>query len=138
MLIRSLTILAAATGLAAAGHAVAQPYDHAGPAYGDRPAYESGPAVDELTVRGRFARPGAEVRAWRVGFADLDLDSPYGAHTLLVRIHGAAQQVCSPEPVSHTDFNDADDYRDCMNDAVARAVGEVDAPTLNEVYSYDR
>ncbi len=121
MSIKLIAILAAATSLAAASQAGAQPAD------------PNATSVNELMVTGRVG-PGTQMRARTVSYADLDLGAPSGAHALLVRINGAATQVCSPDPAPHGDLRDNADHRNCMNDAVARAVGDVDTPSLTDLY----
>ena len=117
MLIRPISVLVATASLALAGHAMAQPdYAPAGP--------------DELTVTG-VAPPDVEVKSEFISYADLDLSGPAGAHTLLMRIRGAAEQVCSPEPFIR-DFRDSEDYRDCKGEAMARAVDQVGAPLVTD------
>ncbi len=118
MLIRSISILVATASLALASHAIAQP--------------DYGP--DELTVTG-IAPPDVEVKSERVSYADLDLSGPAGARTLLLRIRGAAEQVCSPEAFIR-DFRDSADYRDCKGEAMARAVDQVDLPLVADEYRY--
>ena len=118
MLMRFLPVLLGAASLAVAGHAAAQPYD--------------GAPDDELVVTG-VAPADVGVRAERVSFADLDLSGPAGAHTLLMRIRGAAERVCSPQP-SVLDIRDNADYRDCRYDSMARAVDQLDQPLVTEDY----
>ena len=130
MLMRSIPVLIAAASLAAAGHASAQPYG----AYDQRYGGYDRSAQDEVVVTGRHAPPGAEVKARRVSFADLDLGVSDGAYALLGRIHGAAIQVCSPQPSTIRDIRDSSDYQGCIVDAVARAVNEVDTPTVTNLY----
>ncbi len=62
--------------------------------------------------------------AERVSFNDLNLERPAGAHTLLQRIHSAAQRVCGPDEGLHSDGA----YGVCMREAVNRAVRELDIP----------
>jgi UrcA family protein len=127
---RPLPVLFAAASLTLAGYAHAQPYS--GPYY-DR-SYDE-PSVGELTVTPP-ARSGVERRFTRVSFADLDLSGPEGAYTLLGRIRGAARQVCGPQPTTPVDLRDDADYRGCVQDAVVRAVDDVGAPAVEEMYRY--
>jgi len=128
MSIRSLFIGIAGLGLAAAaGAAGAQPSD----------SYDSyQPSVGEVVVAAPPAAPGAVIRSERISFADLDLDAPQGAHTLLMRISGAAKNVCSPEPSTTRDLRDGADYSACVHRAIADAVDEVDAPSVDVAYRY--
>lgn len=117
MLIRPISILVATASLALAGHALAQS------------DYGPGPGPDELTVQGIARSPDVEVKSQLISYADLDLSGPAGAHTLLMRIRGAAEQVCSPEAFIR-DFRDSEDYRDCKDEAMSRAVDQVDSPLV--------
>ena len=130
MTLRNLVIGLAGLGLATvAGHAGAQPsntYD---------PAYDSPPALGEVVVT---APSGADrsFRSERVSFADLDPDSSAGAHVLLIRINGAARNVCGPDPSVTHDLNDSRDYSVCMHRAVANAVDDIDDPAVFDAYRY--
>lgn len=84
--------------------------------------------VHELVVRPSAS--GAEVRAERVTFADLNLDHPAGARTLLQRIHGAAQRVCGPD----AGFPADNEFRTCVRGAVNRAVTELDNPLVSSLH----
>jgi UrcA family protein len=136
MLNRSIPVLVAAACVAAAGYAAAQPY--ADPYSGNGPpardyGYDRGPTVNELVITGH-APPGAQVQSRRVYFGDLDLYQDSGAYTLLNRIHGAAVQVCSPQPTTPGDLRDMSDYQVCVADAVGRAVEDVGAPSVTGMY----
>ncbi len=116
---RSILLACAAIGLAAtglAGVASAQNGD-----------------VQELVVTGRAA-PDVTVKAQRVTYYDLDLSNYDGARALLLRIDGAAKQVCNPDP-DIKDMNQSADYRGCLYDAVSRAVSDVDSPAVSDLYS---
>ena len=67
-----------------------------------------------------------------VRFADLDLTRPAGAQELYRRIQHAARDVC--EATGTGPYSIALRYRDCTNQAIARAVTEVDAPLLTARY----
>ena len=125
MSIRLLPALAMAVGLAGAGLAYAQP---------GAPSYPA--SADEVVVSPPYLPPGAEIRREPVSFADLDLGTREGAYTLMGRINAAARRVCDPEPSAPADLRDQSDYRGCFEDAVGRAVTDVDAPTLNDLYRY--
>ena len=72
-------------------------------------------------------------RGERVSYADLNLSTQDGARTLLARIHRAADRVCfvanGPQPL---DLHIA--RRECVNDAVGRAVARLDIPTVTAMY----
>lgn len=126
MSIRSIPVLAAALGLAFAGSVQAQ----------DDATYDASPGQVVVEAPPPSAPPGATVRATPVSYADLDLDSYAGAHTLLGRIDQAAVQVCQPEPDTLMNIQEVRDYRDCLGSAVDRAVFDLDAPTVTELYRY--
>lgn len=67
-----------------------------------------------------------------VSYADLDLTHEAGAQTLLVRIKSAARAVC--EPPQSLELTYATLYRQCVGDAIGRAVADVNAPALAQVY----
>ena len=128
MLTRSFAVLAAAASLAAAGHASAQgAYD---PAY-DR-SYDRSYDSDDIVVEG-YAPSDATVKSEVVSYADLDLNAPAGAYTLLRRIRGAVRNVCSPEPIT-VDLRDGADYSACRQEAMERALGQVDLPQVTDGY----
>jgi UrcA family protein len=77
---------------------------------------------------------GVAVRSVAVQYADLNLETPEGAATLLGRIKAAARTVCSPSTTMPTDLSDELDYRGCYGDAVAQAVQDIGAPALAEAY----
>ena len=68
-----------------------------------------------------------------VGYADLDLTHAAGAAILYGRIQAAARDVCAPfGPQSlATIVRD----RRCADEAVARAIGDVNAPALTDYYT---
>lgn len=67
-----------------------------------------------------------------VRYADLDLARPAGASVLYHRLEGAAKIVCAPlesrEPARILMF------KNCVSDAMARAVTQVDRPGLDAYY----
>jgi len=64
-----------------------------------------------------------------VRFADLNISDPSGAHVLYMRIHAAAQFVCS-----HYFFATDGAKALCVRDATAAAVTEINQPALSAVY----
>jgi UrcA family protein len=68
-----------------------------------------------------------------VKFEDLDISHPQGAAVLYLRIHAAAQNVCSPFDGSGLSAKMHLDA--CVKKAVADAVTRVDKPALFAVYS---
>jgi UrcA family protein len=67
-----------------------------------------------------------------VRFADLDINHPAGAAVLYQRIRAAAREVC--RPTSERDLAVAELTRSCVQDAIARAVTEVNAPKLSQYH----
>jgi UrcA family protein len=67
-----------------------------------------------------------------VSFADLDITHPAGAAVLYERIRAAAREVCRAS-IEH-DLNFAELSGSCVHDAIARAVNEVNTPTLSRYY----
>lgn len=126
MSIRLIPILAAAASLAGAGLVHAQGY--AGPS---EPL-----ANDEVVVSPPYAPPGAELRREPVSYEDLDLSTHAGANTLMGRINAAARRVCSPDVTYPDQLADVSDHDRCISQAVDRAVADVDAPSLSDVYRY--
>ncbi|MGN6453488.1 MAG: UrcA family protein [Steroidobacteraceae bacterium] len=68
-----------------------------------------------------------------VRFADLDINHPAGAAVLYQRIRAAAREVC--RPTSERDLAVAELTRSCVQDAIARAVTEVNAPKLSQYHA---
>lgn len=66
-----------------------------------------------------------------VSYADLAIDQPSGAAALYVRIRLAAREVCEPLGLKPLDYVSA---QQCVQQAIGRAVAEVDAPALNSYY----
>ncbi len=122
MIAKTLPILAAAASLAAFVPAHAQTYNDDGYA----------PAVGEVVVIA--PGPGREIKSQPVFFDDLDLSSPGGGYTLLMRIRAAATQVCAPAALMKGDLRDTADYQRCVRRAVGRAVDRVDAPSVQDAY----
>jgi UrcA family protein len=126
MIAKVLPILAAAVSLAALSPA------HAQSDYDDAHA----PSVGEVVVvppSGPYGG-GREIKSQAVYFDDLDLNSPGGGYTLLMRIRSAARQVCQPAALMHGDLTDTADYQSCVRRAVSRAVRRVDAPSVQDAY----
>ena len=67
-----------------------------------------------------------------VHFADLNINNAAGAAELYGRIRTAAREVCRPGPGSELYQRSA--ARQCRDQATKRAVADVNAPKLNEVY----
>ena len=128
MIFKTLPILAATTAFALVGSAHAQTY------LGDD-GYV--PQVGEVVVIAPgVSAGGREIKRVPVYFDDLNLHSPQGGYTLLMRIRGAATQACSPAATMPGPLQDLADYQHCVRRAVAHAVHEVGAPSVQDAF-YD-
>ncbi|MBM0105595.1 UrcA family protein [Steroidobacter sp. S1-65] len=72
----------------------------------------------------------------RVSYADLDLSRKADAEILLARIKKAAYRACGGDPQRHPAYTFLSRrveraYKDCREDAIARAIDSVDAPVLS-------
>ena len=67
-----------------------------------------------------------------VSYADLNITHTTGAETLLFRIKSAAREVCAP--LLNPAVVAAATYKQCLSQAVGRAVADVNAPVLAQVY----
>jgi UrcA family protein len=103
-----LGLLAAAAGLAAA------------------PLLATGPA--------RASIPDTETRSVTLRFDPRDLNTDKGADRLLSRISGAATKVCD-EGGSMLQLIESSAYRVCRHEAIARAVADVNRPTVTAAYN---
>ena len=68
-----------------------------------------------------------------VRLSDLDLQHPADAAKLYLRIRRAAERACSDGLASGSPLAQPPD-RDCMMNAIARAVGTVNRPLLTAIY----
>jgi UrcA family protein len=66
-----------------------------------------------------------------VNFRDLNLNSPEGIEVLYKRIKSAAREVCA-DPLRYdlSEFK----LRPCIDDAMSRAIAEVNSPMLTSLY----
>ena len=77
------------------------------------------------------AEPDTPVAHKVVGFKDLNLNTPEGAAALYRRIKIAAHDVCAnPDRYDLSEFK----LRPCIDDAVSRAVAQVNSPMLTSLY----
>jgi UrcA family protein len=67
-----------------------------------------------------------------VRYADLDLNRASGVVTLYSRINSAAREVCEPLDVLMVKL--LRERFDCRQDAIARAVSQVNSPALTSYY----
>lgn len=81
------------------------------------------PALADVT-----AEPLSKV----VNYADLDLNHPPGVKVLYERLRSAAQGVC--QPFEGRTLKQVGDSRACFDQAMARAVKDVNKPLLTAYY----
>jgi UrcA family protein len=77
------------------------------------------------------------VRAVRVSYADLDLTRQADVQLLLGRIENAAYRACGGDPRQHPSYSviprrTEAAFKECREDAIARAVATIDAPVLSQ------
>jgi UrcA family protein len=72
-----------------------------------------------------------------VRFDDLRLISTVGAAVLYARIETAADRACGG-PSDNLQLAAQKRYRSCMNEAVSKAVSDVNHPILNQYYESKR
>ena len=72
-----------------------------------------------------------------VSYAELDLSNPVGAEALYDRLQRAAQEVCgvNQRPSSTFYTAGASERKACYQDALDRAVAQVDQPLVTEQHS---
>jgi UrcA family protein len=75
-----------------------------------------------------FASDSADVLQAKVQYGDLNVSSASGATTLYHRIRLAAQNVC--HPLDNRDFASQKLLAACVQQAMSRAVNEVNQPAL--------
>ncbi len=68
----------------------------------------------------------------KVAYGDLNLDSVDGAKALYARLRGAAAAVC--RPLEDRDLARQQARQTCFNDAVARAVAEVNKTAVTALH----
>jgi UrcA family protein len=79
------------------------------------------------------AEPTAPVTTVR--HADLDLDDPADAQTMLRRIHKAAAAVCRASPLAGgNDIGDIERFDACYRQSVERAVVQLDSPRVTAAF----
>lgn len=81
---------------------------------------------------GAHTNRAIEERSQEVSFADLDLSRDQGAEQLYRRIRAAAREVCWTAGVSAVFMRPK--MRRCANEAVARAIADVNAPLLTRYH----
>jgi len=83
-----------------------------------------------------LAEPGRMTVSVSVAYADLNLANPRGAQTMLHRLEAASDKACGgrPAPRFHKQWQQ---YRACTNEALSKAVAEIDAPLVTALFSKD-
>lgn len=74
--------------------------------------------------------PAVQVHQELVSYDDLNLQSEFGAGTLLIRIKFAARRVCGLANPVLMQPSFADRLQSCTEESTARAVAEIGAPLL--------
>lgn len=77
--------------------------------------------------------PGSDVRRVEVRYDDLGVDRVAGAATLYRRIRAAAHDVCKDYAGRGAQLSAR--FEQCVDEAIARAVDEVDRPALDAHYA---
>jgi UrcA family protein len=77
-----------------------------------------------------MADGSVNVKSETVRFDDLRLISTVGAAVLYARLRGAAERVCGG-PAESAQIAEQRRYRSCVDDALAKAVADVNHPVLN-------
>lgn len=92
-------------------------------------------AVNAAAQAGQLSPERQLVRTERVSYADLDLSRQSDAQILLDRIKKAAYRACGGDPRRHHSYTliprrTEMAFKDCREDAIARAIDSIDAPVL--------
>jgi UrcA family protein len=74
-----------------------------------------------------------EVTKLRVQFADLNLNTPHGAHELYARLSGAADIACGDQ-AELADISEMRAIAACRQKAIEDAVARINRPRLTAVY----
>jgi len=91
-------------------------------------------AATALTGAARAQVPvSAPEKQIAVSYPDLDISHRAGAAELITRMHAAAAQACGPAP-DIRQLAPSRAYRQCISDAVARGVADVNAPVVTELF----
>ena len=93
--------------------------------------------ISTATLTGGPARAAISdtvTRSMSLRYDPRDLNTDKGADRLLSRISGAATKVCD-EGGSMAQLIESSAYRDCRHAAIARAVADVNRPTVTSAYN---
>jgi UrcA family protein len=80
------------------------------------------------------AQPWAETRSVRVAYDDLDMSSPAGAKTLLLRMKAATVKVCGRAPWNML-IKETMRHKACVDGAMSRAVMEANIPQVTALFA---
>lgn len=83
-----------------------------------------------VAMTAQATAPVRKVQQQVVSYADLNLESEFDAGILLIRIRSAARTVCGLRDPAVMPLAILDRLETCSEDAIARAVAEVNAPVL--------
>ncbi len=84
-------------------------------------------------------KKGEKIKTVEVSYSDLDLESEAGARALLERLDAAAFKACGGDPKRHSAYKARPEvtveiFETCRKDAVAAAVGRLDAPLVAKLH----
>ena len=122
---RTLLSAAAALSLLSAGAPAALAQHRAMPAT---------PLEKDVIIHGTDPVTHKEVASKVVKFDDLDISTSAGADTLLRRIRAASKTVCGPRNMGKRSMRDKKDHDECLSEATAQAVQNLNAPKVSEAY----
>jgi UrcA family protein len=80
------------------------------------------------------AQPWVETRSVRVAYDDLDMSSPAGAKTLLLRMKAATLKVCGRTPPQML-IKETIQHKACLDGAMSRAVMEANIPQVTALFT---
>lgn len=89
-------------------------------------------ALTGFSVSAHAATSAVKVRSVTVRYAELDLAKPQGVEALYMRIGGAARRVCRAD--SSLRLRDRANSSSCHQDAIGRAIEQVNLPTLTDLH----
>ena len=89
-------------------------------------------ALTGFSVSARAVTSAVKVRSVTVRYAELDLAKPQGLEALYIRIGGAARRVCRAD--SSLRLRARVNMRNCHQEAIERAVKQVNLPTLTAIH----
>jgi len=88
---------------------------------------------ESAAARSVFGSPTAVA----VKYGDLDLGSRRGSVVMIGRLHEAALNACGADEFSFADVRRAVARSTCFEDSMTRAVADLDAPLVTQLY-HDR